>query len=159
MQQKIIPVLVGTLALVLTPAIALFADQDFHTERLPFFLTSEGEAAGHPELRSGHVVDIHANGPQIGALERYMINGAKPNTSYQVLLMIFANDCDGGFLPPPLPTVTLETDKHGNAHGKVVFTADDLADFSGLTFGVQWTLEDEDEVIAYETDCIFVSVD
>lgn len=150
--------LVGILSLTLTLTTSGFADQDFHTARLPFVLTPEGELAGHPELRSGHVVDIHANGPQIGALERYMINGAKPNTRYQVVLLVFEDDCGGDFLFP-IPTVILATNKHGNAHGKVVFTPEDLAGVSNSSFGIQWTLEDEDGVVAYETECILVTVD
>src|SRR6266542_1717276 len=88
MRQTLSRVRVAALALLLAPITLALADQDFHTERLPFSLTAEGAAAEppHPTLRSGHVVDIHANGPQIGALERYVINGARPNSSYDVVL-------------------------------------------------------------------------
>jgi len=67
----------------------------------------------------------HANGPQIGALERYLINGAAPNTRYQVVLMVFENDCAGDFFLQ-LPTVILAADKHGNAHGGFVFLAESI---------------------------------
>ena len=91
MRQIISLVLVGTLALLM-PTSIIFADQVFHSERLPLFLTQDGADAGHPQLRSGHVVDIHPNGPVNGAHERYMVNGAKPNHNYQVVLRIFTDD-------------------------------------------------------------------
>ena len=157
MRQRSILALVGVLALVLTPPTAVVADQVFHTQRLSFSLTEFGALAGHLELRSGHVVDIHANGPVIGALERYMINGAAPNTSYQVILHLFEGGCEGEQIAL-VPTATLETDAQGNAHGKVVFTPAQLAPFAGMVFGVRWTLV-AGGIIAYQTPCIVVAVD
>jgi hypothetical protein len=159
MRQMLSLILVGTLAL-LAPSTGVRADQDFHTERLPLTLTAEGAETDppHPALRSGHVVDIHANGPQIGALERYMINGARANSSYEVVLEVFAGDCDGAELDP-VTTTTLETNRQGNAHGGFVFSAADLVPFQGAIIGVQWTLVDEEGIIAYETPCIVVTVD
>jgi len=157
MPQRNILALVGVFALVLTPLTAVVADQTFHSQRLSFALTTFGALAGHPELRSGQVVDIHANGPQIGALERYLINGAKPTTRYQVILHLL----DGGCAGDPIAlvhTTTLETDAHGDAHGQVVFTAAQLAPFAGMVFGVRWTLV-ADDLIAYQTACIVVAVD
>ena len=113
---------------------------------------------GHPELRSGHVVDIHTNGPVNGAFERYLINGAKSETNYQVILQVFQGGCKGAFLFP-LQTTTLTTNKQGNAQGKAAFTPQDLAPFAGQVFGIQWTLVDEGGVTAYETICIPVAVD
>ncbi len=158
MRQRSILALVGALALVLMPLTVVVADKVFHSQRLSFSLTAFGALHEHPELRSGHVVDIHANGPQIGALERYMINGAKPTTSYQVILHLL----DGGYAGDQIAlvhTTTLETDTHGNARGQVVFTAEQLAPFAGMVFGVQWTLVADDNIIAYETPCIIVAVD
>jgi len=159
MRQMLSLVLVGTLAL-LAPLTGVRADQDFHTERLPLILTAEGAETDppHPALRSGHVVDIHANGPQIGALERYQINGARANSSYDVVLEVFAGDCEGDELPP-VTTTTLETNKQGNAHGDFVFSAADLVPSQGAVVGVQWTLVDEEGISAYETPCIVVTVD
>jgi hypothetical protein len=133
------------------------ADSTFHTRRLALTLTTTGALADHPELRSGHVVDIHANGPQIGALERYMVNGAKANTSYTVTLLLFDGGCSGASAGV-LTTVTLETNAQGNAHGKTLFTPEELAPFAGLVFGVRWTLV-SGGVAAYETSCIDVAID
>lgn len=159
MRQMINRVLVGTLALLLAPITVALADHNFHTERVPLFLEDGADAVPpHPPLRSGHVVDIHANGPQIGALERYMINGARANTLYDVVLEPLTDDC-GGDPIEPIMTITLETNKHGNAHGGFVFSAEDLEPFSGAAFGVRWTLVDVDGIIAYATPCILVTVD
>ena len=148
---------VGVLALVLTPLTTVVADKDFHSQRLSFSRTEAGALNQHPELRSGHVVDIHANGPQIGALEQYMINGAKPNTSYQVVLDVLDGGCEGDPFGL-IPTVTLGTNTQGNAHGQVVFTPAQLAPFAGMVFGIRWTLV-AGVVIAYQTPCIVVAVD
>jgi hypothetical protein len=160
MRQMLGRVRVGTLALLLAPITVALADQAFHTERLPLSLTAEGAATEppHPTLRSGHVVDIHANGPQIGSLERYVINGARANSSYDVVLELFEGDCEGAESLPVM-TTTLETNKQGNAHGGFVFTAEDLAPFSGAVVGVRWTLVDEEGIIAYATSCIVVPID
>ena len=157
MRQKNILVLVGVFTLVLMPLTAVVADHAFHSQRLSFALTTFGALAGHPELRSGQVVDIHANGPQVGALERYMINGAKPNTSYQVVLHVFDGGCAGA--PVSLiPTATLGTDAKGNAQGQAVFSPEQLAPFAGMVFGIYWTLVGDD-LIAYQTPCIVVAID
>ena len=133
------------------------ADQAFHSQRLTLSRTDVGAVNGHLELRSGQIVDIHTNGPQIGALERYLLNGAKANASYDVTLRLFDGGCDGD-LAGLLTNATLETDTHGNTQGQKVFTAQDLAPFAGLVFGIQWELV-SDGVIAYQTRCISVAID
>lgn len=148
------------LAMLLVAPRAGIADQLFHTVRLSLVLTPDGAAAGHPVLRSGHVVDIHPNGPVNGAHERYLLNGAKPKTAYAVVLRVFDNNCAGPTDPvlDPLQTVTLTTNQQGNAQGKFDFPA--MAPLPApLFFGVRWTLLDENGVVAYETDCITVGLD
>ncbi len=145
------------LGALLLPASPGAADQAYHSERLPFFLTDAGAQGGHPDLRSGHVVNIHPNGPVVGALERYMVSGAKPDTGYQVLLQAFFDSC-GGTLALPLETATMTTNGNGVAHAKFRFSAADLAPFSGATVQVWWKLVAEG-VEAYTTDCTAVSID
>ena len=41
-----------------------YGDQAFHTKQLRLVLTAAGQKAGFPELTTGHVLDIHANGPR-----------------------------------------------------------------------------------------------
>lgn len=160
MRQRSILALVGGLALVLAPLTAVVADQLFHSVRLSLVLTPDGAAAGHPALRSGHVIDIHPNGPINGAHERYLLNGAKPNTTYKVMLRVFDNNCAGPADPTldPLSTVTLTTNKQGNAEGKFDFPATAPLP-SPIFFGVRWTLVDGNDVVAYDTDCITVGLD
>ncbi len=132
------------------------ADKAFHSSNLELSLTAEGASAGHPQLRSGHVIDVHPNGPVNAAIERYMINGAKANTAYQVTLRIFGGGCGGDFLTS-IPTVMLGTDVNGNAHGGTKFTPEDLSGVHGMVFGIKWDLVSGD-INAYETACIKVTV-
>lgn len=155
-QKYLLPVVAFTLLLSALSTLVL-ADQAFHSQQLALTRTDAGALANHPKLRSGHVVDIHANGPQIGALERYMLNGAKANTSYDVTLHLFDSDCDGASAGL-ITTTTLETNGQGNAQGQALFTAEQLSPFAGLVFGIQWTLV-SGGVIAYQTPCIVVAVD
>ncbi len=150
---KLLLLLLGSLLLFVSP---VSADQVYHSQRLELSLTSDGAAAGHPRLIAGQVVNIHANGPVIGAIERYMINGAKPNTNYQVILHISAS-C-GGTLLLLFPSVTLTTNNTGFAEGGNVISASFLAQFSGNTFGVTWTLV-SNGIIAYQTACTAVTID
>jgi hypothetical protein len=159
MRQMSLTVFMGAFALLLTLSTIVGADQVYHSERLPLTLTDAGLLAGHPELRSGQVVNIHPNGPVNGALERYMINGALPNTSYQVVLQVFnSTSCDGE-TALLLPTAIPETNKQGNAQGQAKFSRQALDPFSGLVFGIRWTLVDPDGVVAYQTRCTVVTID
>lgn len=158
--QRSLLIFLGVFSLVLTPLTGVLADQLFHSVRLSIDLTPDGAAAGHPALRSGHVVDIHPNGPINGAHERYQLIGAKPNTAYHIVLRVFTGSCAGPADPgfDPLPTVTLTTNKQGNAQGKFDFPASAPLP-TPVFFGVRWTLIDDDGVVAYDTDCITVGLD
>ena len=149
--------LVGALVLSGAMTSGASADQVYHTERLDFSLTAAGAAAGHPELRSGQVVNIHPNGPVNGALERYMISGARPNTDYDVVLEAFLGGCGGDPLFS-MTTTTLRTNGSGTARSDASFSAEDLAPLSGGTFGVQWTLTAAG-IDAYQTPCTTVTID
>src|SRR4029453_10985924 len=61
--QRSVLILVGVFSLFLTPLSGVIADQLFHSVRLSLDLTPDGAAAGHPALRSGHVVDINPKVP------------------------------------------------------------------------------------------------
>jgi len=158
MKRRFILSFVGAVVLSLLQVPRAIADQVYHSERLSFWL-DDGADARHPELRSGHVINIHPNGPVNGALERYMINGAAANASYQVVILAFSDLGCVGNPTLAIPTALLETNAQGSAHGKAKFSRADLDPFSGATVGVYWTLEDEDGVVAYRTDCTVVSID
>ncbi len=152
----------GVLFFLLASIAPLFtspvsADKVFHSENLQLSLTTNGASAGHPQLRSGHVIDIHPNGPVNAAIERYMINGAKPDTKYQVTLRIFQSGCSGMFLTS-INTAMLVTDENGNAHGGHKFTPADLSGVHGMVLGVKWDLVSRG-INAYDTACIKVTVD
>jgi hypothetical protein len=49
-----------------------------------------------------------------------MINGARPNTTYQVVLQVFSDDCDGD-LALQIPTATLATNLVANGNGVVTY--------------------------------------
>jgi len=165
MKQRFTLTLIGAAVLFLLHGPRVNADKVYHSERLDLWLTQQGEDEGHPELRSGQVVNIHPNGPVNGALERYMINGAKPNFDYQVKIYAFSDLECAGDPSLAIPTDLLETNSKGNAHGQGYFSRADLDPFSGAIVGVFWGLVDEqgpgveDDVIFYQTDCTVVTID
>jgi len=133
--------------LVAGAAIPAGADAVYHSERLE--LTGPAGTDFH-----GQVVNIHANGPVIGALERYHVVGATPSTAYAVWIQT----CDGGAFTDFLQTAVLTTDGQGNGHAAASFSAADLAPFSGLTISIRWVLESGDAVV-YATPCTTVTID
>ena len=113
--MKRILVLVSTaivIVLLLLSAGTALADQAYHSERLPV----HSAAAGYP-LRNGMVVNIHADGTSIFAVEEYTLNGAKPNTTYH-LVREFQESLLGQ-IPEWAPLYTgfdLQTDENGNGN-------------------------------------------
>ncbi len=151
-------------ALILTTTPA-FADQLFHSEELSLSLTTAGMTAGFPPLRSGHVVDIHPNGPMNFAIEEYLLNGAQPDTSYAVVLNIGDPSCPVGGSTIPFPNnASVVTDANGNGHAKAKFS---LAEANALglrhkTFGLSWSFWAggfPGGVPAYGSPCILVRTD
>ena len=121
-------------------------DAVYRSERLAF----EG---GSPAFH-GQVVNIHANGPVVGALERYQVVRAAPDTAYEVWIQT----CDGGdTFTNFLMTASLVTNGHGNGHAKARFSADDLAPFSGAVIDIRWVLRDGG--VEYWTSCTTVTID
>ena len=98
---RLVPIALLALAFTAGPALA---DQSQHTDHLGLSVTAAGAAAGHPELRSGHVVNTHTSGPVNFAIEGYTINGAKPDTAYAVVLLLFAGSC---WARSPFPSRTV----------------------------------------------------
>jgi hypothetical protein len=134
-------------ALLLGTAATAGADADYHSERL------ELTGAADPDFH-GQVVNIHANGPVIGALERYQVVGATPTTSYEVWIQL----CTAGDFVDFIPTAVLVTDPHGNGHAQAAFSAEDLEPFSGSTISIRWALKSGDAIV-YTTPCTTVSID
>jgi hypothetical protein len=141
--------LASTAALLAFTTSAL-ADQTFHTLHAPL-----SPVNGEP-LHQGWVNDIHMNGQINGAHEVYHLNGASPNTTYQVVIVFYANDTTCSTAPANVPTATLTTNAAGNANATFNFPAGP----SGLVThnSAVWELVGPNGV-AYATDCEVVDID
>ena len=93
-------------------------------------------------------------------LHMKVIGGAKPDTAYAVVLLLFAGSCSGPLAFPFANGAVLTTDAHGNAHGQVKITPDEVASFGlhDTDWGITWTLV-AGGVAAYTTDCSQVHID
>jgi hypothetical protein len=114
--------------------------------------------AGAP-LRSGFVENIHANGPNVYAHEVYVLNGAQPSTSYQVVLLLFpfSTSCSGE--PVVIPTAMLTTNGVGNGKAQAFFRPGDVPpDLRNGTHGLIWQLS-TDGTVSFETDCSSATLD
>ena len=151
--------LLASCAMVLAPGSAL-ADQSYHTDHLIVSLTSAGAAAGHPELRTGFVNNIHTQGPVNFAIEEYLLNGAKPNTAYQVVLLLQATNCSGVFLFPFPNGASVVTDAAGNGHAQAKVTPEQATAFGlhNKDFGIRWSFV-AGGVLAYLSQCSNVHID
>lgn len=154
---RLVPVMLLAMAVTAGPAVA---DQSQHTARLALSVTAAGAAAGHPELQSGQVVNTHASGPVNFAIEDYMVNGAKPDAAYDVVLLLFAGSCSGPLAFPFANGAVLTTDAHGDAHGQAKITPAQVATFGlhDTDWGITWTLV-AGGVTAYTTACSQVHID
>jgi hypothetical protein len=141
-----------TLALMLTGMAQVRADAVYHTERLT--LDPVGGASG-----SGMVVNIHPNGPQVYAIERYQLRHAEPRTTYQVWLHLYIgeSDCDGS-PAASLPTAQIETNVAGAGTGRLVLTPEDVEGLRGTSFPINWTVT-QGATTTHETRCTIVTLD
>jgi hypothetical protein len=132
---------------------AAVADDTYHSQHIDLY-----PVAGSP-LRSGFVENIHANGPQVYAVERYVLNGAAPNTTYTVVLNIYPDGSSCAGTPIiVLPTAEFTTNVSGNGTAQAKFTPADAAPLGAMPYNLRWELETEGTV-AYETDCVTVTLD
>ena len=86
-------------------------------------------------MRSGYVENIHADGPNVYAHEQYVLNGADPGATLQVVLMIFPLDTTCSSTPIVIPTASMTTNAAGNGAAHHVFTPADADGLRGLTVG------------------------
>jgi hypothetical protein len=125
------------------------ADQTFHTERIPLLAVN-----GAP-LHKGFVVDVHTEGQKLSAIERYVLVGAAPNTTYQVQLSAYP---DTACAQTPLVTIQeakLVTNVVGNGEAGFTFPAAPAP--APGTFNLQWHVLNGG-TIAYQTACTLVAV-
>jgi hypothetical protein len=140
--------LVAGAALIAAPGA--FADQVFHTSH-----AAVHAVAGAP-LQSGFVNDIHSNGVVNSAREEYHLNGAQPNTTYQVQLLFYEDpSCAGS--PLSFTTAVLTTNGAGNGNADVTFSAGP-PNSPPLQVGIVWQFSANGTAV-YTTDCVQVSID
>ena len=133
---------------------AVHADGAYHTERISLHAVEDAP------LRSGSVINIHVNGPQIYAQERYQLNGAEPAHTYDIVLEVHQSDpdCSDPFTFP-LATTSITTNEAGNGQARARFTPADIGPLAGSgAHGVNWVLLDGDTPV-YETGCEDVFLD
>ena len=139
--------LVAELAL----ASSASADQVFHTQNIPL------QPVNGATFRSGFVVDIHANGQQVFALERYVLNGAASNTRYQVQLVIFLDSTCSG-TPIVVPSAQVQTNGAGNGEAAIRLTPQQVVGFRGITISIIWQVLNG-TVVNFQTGCTVVVQD
>jgi hypothetical protein len=129
------------------------ADSTYHAAHIA--LTPIGGAP----LTSGFVENIHANGPNVYAHELYQLNGAEPNSSYQVVLSIWTTNTSCSGQPAlQLPTAVVVTNAAGNGLADAVFTPEDADGLRGLTVSARWTVWNG-ATATYVTHCEIISLD
>ncbi len=148
-------VLVGLVLLgfaVMAGAVSARADAVYHSQHVAL------SPVGGAPLRSGFVENIHADGPNVYAHEQYVVNGAEPDTTYQVVLMIFPLDTTCSSSPIMIPTAVITTNTAGNGSAYHVFTPADADGLHGLTVGGMWFLMNRNTA-EYTTSCATVHLD
>jgi hypothetical protein len=147
-QRLIIPAVALIVAFgSLVPRVS--ADQTFHTERIPLLAVN-----GAP-LHQGFVVDVHTEGQKLSAIERYVLVGAAPTTTYQVQLSAYP---DTACTQTPFLTIqeaTLVTNGVGNGEAGFTFPAAPAP--APGTYNLQWHVLNG-STIAYQTACTPVAV-
>ena len=164
MQRLLAVVAAAVLGVGLMVAPAL-ADAGYHSSHIQLLPT------GGTPLRSGFVENIHVNGPEVFAREVYVLNGAQPETTYQVTLNIFVLDpsCTGSpgavvaILWEPsadrVQTAAITTNAAGNGQGGAVFRPADVpVVLRNATHGIIWTVSDASGVV-FSSGCERVSID
>jgi hypothetical protein len=153
MHRMLAVVAAAVLGVGLMAAPAL-ADAGYHSSHIQLLPT------GGTPLRSGFVENIHVNGPEVFAREVYVLNGAQPETTYQVTLNIFVLDpsCTGS-PGAVVPTAVITTNGAGNGRGEAVFRPADVpAVLRNATHGIIWTVSDASGVV-FSSGCERVSID
>jgi hypothetical protein len=142
---------IAVVALVL-PATAI-SDRAYHSEHLSLV------AVGGAPLREGFVETVHPDGPQIYAHEIYSLNGALPNATYHVFLLVHLGDpgCDDS-TATNFGFVDLTTNGDGNGTtDRVIPSVPDA--IRNQTHGVRWEVMTTDDTLAYRTACTNVTLD
>lgn len=129
--RSFIAVLGATLALAFA-AGPVSADAVYHTERLQ--LVAQAGAAGE-----GFIVNIHPNGPEVFALERYALRGAVPGATYEVTLVVDGAPALCGFaIAIPMASGTANAAGNVTLQGMVLRPGMIPPCLRGETFAIHW---------------------
>ena len=153
-KSAVVATLIMMLLLVMVSITA--ADGVYPSDHIPF------HPVGDQPLKSGFIENIHTNGPQLYAIERYVLNGASPNTDYYIKPLVYLADanCTDGLIPFPIEN-TISTNHVGHGTTLVTLPPEAAAGLDGLTINVRWQLVvgAPDGPVAYETDCAVIVLD
>jgi hypothetical protein len=128
------------------------ADAVYHSQHIAL------NPIGSASLRSGFVENIHADGPQVYAHELYALNGAEPDTTYQVTLMLYPFDPSCLSSAVPIPTARFQTNPAGDGIGQFIFRPGDVpVELRGATHGIRWEVTSGSST--YGTACSSVTLD
>lgn len=153
--KQVVAVMLGLVLLTMLVSITA-ADGVYHSEHIAF------NPVGDQPLQSGFVENIHTNGPQLYAIERYVLNGASPNTEFYIRPLVYLANagCTDGLIPFPVEN-SVSTNHVGNGTTLVTLPPEAAAGLAGLTINVRWQLVTgaPDGPVAYETDCAVITLD
>jgi hypothetical protein len=145
----LVALVLGMLPLVASTAAADQYFQTSHAELTPI---------GSAPLQSGFVNDIHANGPTIVAQERYVLNGAMPDTTYSVELHLSFADPTCTVVNAVRPTTTFTTNGAGNGEaGFTFYQANPPPPPAPRQVYIRWIVS-SGGVPQYQTDCVPVVI-
>ena len=150
MRPKLLLALAVGVAAVLAPTAA--ADKAFHTLHAPLF-----SVAGAP-LKSGFVNDVHTDGVVNAAHEIYHLSGARPNTTYQVTILLYPGSPTCAGTPIALPTTTVTPNRAGNGNARFTFPAGPPTGLEGAVHGIRWILTGP-QGVDYQTGCHPLTID
>src|SRR6266498_2207044 len=145
-------VFLGGLGVVAALTLAPFAlaDQVYHSQHIPLVPVTATSPGG------GFVENTHANGPVNYAYEIYVLQGAFPNTTYTVTLIIYGDsNCSGSIAS--LTTATFMTNGAGNGEGDAKISPAEADGLRGQTLYVQWSVTSATST--YRTACSQVVLD
>jgi hypothetical protein len=157
MKRLLIPITMACIGLLAMSTTAV-ADQTFHSVRLSLM------PVGGSPLVNGDVVDTHANGPVIYAIEEYHLNGARANTTYVVEYLItgapFGTAVCGSDAVPFPNGATVNTDANGNGNSQLKIPPSFVTGLGlhNTVLGLIWVFLDGGTP-AYKTICIVVGLD
>lgn len=152
-QRRLQGTIAAALLAVAIPSAAS-ADSFQHSQHLDLVPVADAP------LRTGFVENIHSQGPKNYAREAYVLNGATPDATFDVALLVHPFDpaCQGptGVV---IETGSVHTNPAGNGQAGQTITPEDVTGFPRGTHGVVWSLSDTAGTPTYATACTAVTLD